>query len=121
MVKALNGIIILNRGDSGQFEVSLIDPNTKKPLSLADTDSVYFGLMDPGQPFEYALLRKKYTAADVKDNEVCIAFTPEDTLDLLPGKYWYAVKLRQRRVLEGKGIQEYVVTLIPNTKFIISQ
>ena len=121
MVKALNGIIILNRGDSGQFDVPLIDPNTKKPLSLTGTDSVYFGLMDPGQPFDYALLRKKYTVADVQNNAVCISFAPEDTLDLLPGKYWYAVKLRQRRVIEGKGTQEYVVTLVPNTKFIISQ
>lgn len=125
---ALNNIIVMNRGDSYEFDLTISDEAAiDGRYRLQGNDAVYFGLMDPGQPFETALVRKKYT---VKDTDVMgnliIVIEPEDTLDLLPGKYFYAVKLRldheeidvNTGLPTGKWVDR-VGTVINKTKFII--
>ena len=55
-----------------------------------------------------------------------ICLEPEDTLDLLPGKYFYAVKLQldhaeldtETQQPTGRRINK-VITIINKTKFII--
>ena len=49
--------------------------------------------MIPGQLFENAVIKKKYTKNDVnKNGDIIISFTPEDTVYLDPGKYFYEIK-----------------------------
>jgi hypothetical protein len=56
-----------------------------------------------------------------------ITIEPEDTLDLLPGKYFYAIKMHidhfepgtEETGYAGKQVDK-VVTLINKTKFIIN-
>jgi hypothetical protein len=129
MYSTQNNIIVMTRGDSLEFKPTPITLRDFATYQLQGDDTIYFGLMDPGQPFEAALVRKVFTADDFSSLEdFVIEFTPEDTLDLLPGKYFYALKLHINHI-EIKPIDAYnyesveldkVVTLINKTKFIIN-
>ncbi len=125
---ALNNIIVMNRGDTYEFDLTIVDESSADGrYRLVGDDTIYFGLMDPGQPFEVALVRKKYTAADTDEmGNLVITIEPEDTLDLYPGKYFYAVKLHldhediDINTGEPTGARiDRVVTIINKTKFII--
>lgn len=124
----VNNQIIMNRGDSYMFDLTIDDPNAEDGrYRLQDDDVVYFGIMDPGQPFELALVRKRYTATDTDaEGNLTINIYPADTLDLLPGKYFYAVKIHldheERDLntgeLTGRRIDR-VATVVSKTKFIL--
>jgi hypothetical protein len=125
---ALNNIIVMNRGDTYDFDLTIADAASEDGrYRLKGNDTVYFGLMDPGQPFETALVRKRYTKEDTDEmGNLVIIIDPEDTLDLFPGKYFYAVKLHldhdEVDVTTGKSTGsrvDRVVTVINKTKFII--
>ena len=125
---ALNNIIVMNRGDSYEFDLTISGADTTDGrYRLMEEDAVYFGLMDPGQPFEQALVRKKYTAEDCDEmGNLVISISPDDTLDLYPGKYFYAIKLHMDHddfnpntgEKTGERVDK-VVTVINKTKFII--
>ena len=119
---AINNIIVLNRGDSYEFDLTINDETSLDGrYHLKGDDAVYLGIMDPGQPFEEALVRKVITVDDT-DSEGNFSFEilPEDTLDLLPGKYFYSVKLRMSHIDEETGESiEKVMTIINKTKFIL--
>lgn len=118
----LNNIIVLNRGDSYEFDLTINDETSVDGrYHLKGDDAVYLGIMDPGQPFEEALIRKKVTVDDTDDEgNFNFEITPEDTLDLLPGKYFYSVKLRMSHSDEDTGETiEKVMTIINKTKFIL--
>ena len=92
-----DGIITLSRGDT--FEAPLfINSGTRlhpQRYVLKDLDELYFGVMEPNQLFENAIVRKKYTNNDVNDNgDIVIKFSSDDTINLLPGKYYYQAKLK---------------------------
>ena len=110
-------IKVINRGDTLKFYFTIMDfQNTI--YRLKDNDAVYLGLMDPKQHFEDALLKFKFTAKDQdKDGNILIHFKPEDTLDLFPGTYYYAIKLH--RYSKKDKIDE-VYTLQNKAKFIIN-
>lgn len=117
-----NNIIVMNRGDTYEFTLSINDENSLDGrYRLKDEDALYFGIMDVRQPFENALVRKKYTALDCDaQGNIVISIEPSDTIDLLPGKYYYAVKLHQ---LTDDAVEyiDKVITVINNTKFIICE
>ena len=128
--RALNGTIILNRGDSIAFDIDLPWAACRHPkyYHIQDTDAVYFGIMDPGMPFEYALVRKKFTNDDIDHDtgKLKIVLRPEDTLDLMPGKYFYAVKLHLNHdcfdnfnSLDFDTPKDHVLTVVNKTKFIL--
>ena len=87
--------------------------------------------MDPQQPFEDALVKKKLVVDNSKNTAglihgpyIVFNIEPEDTIDLIPGKYYYAVKIKMNHYLEnpetGEKIHiEAVNTVINKTKFII--
>lgn len=120
-----NNIIILNRGDSYIFNFYIEDDNSKDGIyHLKDDDAVYLGIMDPHQLFENALVRKKYTAEDMDPaGNISIEIKPDDTIDLYPGLYYYAIKLHKQSPakpeLNEPEIDE-VVTIINKTKFILN-
>lgn len=90
-----NNIIVMNRGDSHRFTVDITDETFMVDgHRLTSNDTIYFGLMDPHQMFENALVKKTFTINDCSAiGKLTIELFPEDTLDLLPGTYYYAVKL----------------------------
>jgi hypothetical protein len=124
----LNNIVIHNRGDSLELKFPAYSLGAYASYTLEGLDTIYFGLMLPGQKFEDAILRKKLTIKDDLSSldDLTFIFKPEDTLDLLPGKYFYSVKLwmkhpeidSQTNLPTGKMIDK-VITLINKTKFII--
>ena len=117
-----NGTIYVTRGDSFQMPLVLNVGTKLEPLTyeLTDNSFVYFGLMEPNQQFEDAIVRKKYTKDDVNEyGQVVIEFTPQDTQCLLPGKYYYQVKLQ---VFEQTNPTKYYVeTVIDKTLFFIME
>lgn len=125
----MSNIITINRGDSFDFDltINLGGALDTERYILTGSDAIYFGIMDPGQPFEWALVRKKYTVSDTDAmGNLTISIKPEDTLDLMPGRYYYAVKLHMKHpeIDENTGeetgqIIDKVYTIINKTKFII--
>lgn len=121
-----NGIIKINRGDSFSLNVFINLGTCLEPIQyvLQQGDSVYFALMEPNQPFEHALMRREFTVADLdEDDKVIMNFSSEQTEYLLPGTYYYMIKLRRLEKLGESGEEnEYSVdTIIPKTKFIIAE
>ena len=110
-----NGIVIVNRGDTFSIDVFVNIGTLLFPIQyvLNEDDKVYFALMEPNQPFEHALIRKVFTKDNLDEgNNVVMDFKPEDTEFLLPGLYYYQVKL-----VRSTG---EVDTIIQKTKFIIN-
>lgn len=112
-----NAIQII-RGDDFSFVLNVEDPTADNGnYILKDDDALYLGVTLPHQPFEHAILKKKYTKADQNlDGNIIATIKASDTLDLLPGVYYYSVKLRQGIDTE----HETVTTVIYKTKFIIN-
>lgn len=113
-------VIMLNRGDTFSFDLTIDDENSVDGrYLLKDDDVLYFGIMDPRQMFEDALIRKRYTKDDCDYNgNLTLKIEAADTLDLYPGKYYYSVKLHKKTDNDFEYIDE-VVTVIPKTKLII--
>ena len=111
------GIIELMRGDSFSSPIvinigSKLYPNYYK---LQGTDKLYFGLMEPNQAFEDAVMKKRFTIADPTDSEgnTLLVINPKDTEKLLVGKYYYMIKL----VVTDAFGNEQVRTVVPPTLF----
>lgn len=105
MEQILNdNLIILNRGDSFSRPLFLNRGTKLQPMRyiLSDgngdvnkEDEIYFAIMEPNQTFENAIIKKKYTYRDLNsNNDVVIELRPEDTCELIPGQYFFTVKLR---------------------------
>jgi hypothetical protein len=83
--------------------------------------------MDPHQPFENALVKKRFTIEDVDINgNLTIVLEPQDTLGLLPGLYYYSVKIHLQHeninpeTNEVEGYVDKVYTVINKTKFFLN-
>ena len=85
-----------------------------------ESDHLYFALLEPGQKWEDAIVKKVYWANDIDPIEkvVLIHFYPEDTEHLVPGNYYYQIKL-QRCPRSTKDGFEHIDTVVPRTKFVI--
>ncbi len=120
-----NGIIKINRGDSFSLNVFINIGTVIKPIQyvLKDDDRVYFALMEPNQPFEHALMRREFTREDLDvDANVDMRFDSEQTEYLLPGTYYYMIKLTRKEYdFKSEKIVTIVDTIIPKTKFIIAE
>lgn len=114
-----NGIIHLMRGDTYTQSIVINIGNRLNPeyYSLQENDVLYFGLMEPNKTFEEAIIRKRYTHEDEKDSNgnILLKIYPEDTLQLLVGKYYYMIKLKQ----PGPDEKDIVTTIIPPTQFFL--
>ena len=115
-------IIKMNRGDTYEFNLTIDDEGSENgKYVLQGNDTVYFGLMEPNSAFERSLVKKTYTEEDCdKDGNIFITIEPEDTEHLLPGVYYYSVKLEVDHE-NGKTCESIhkVITVINKTKFII--
>lgn len=102
-INRTNGIITLNRGDCDSFPLFI---NTGTPIEPVRFDlrfnpgsELYFGVCEPNQRFEDAIIRKKYTGADLfnfnSNGDLMVEFTTDDTEYLLAGVYYYEIKLKE--------------------------
>lgn len=122
-----NNMIILNRGDTYEFDLTIDDSTSiDGRYHIQGNDTVYFGIMDPHQPFEDALVKKKFTLDDTDaSGNLTIVIEPEDTLDLIPGTYYYAVKIHLQHenihpeTKEVLGYVDKVYTVINKTKLFL--
>ena len=123
-----NNMIILNRGDTYEFDLTIDDDSSLDGrYHIIGDDTIYFGIMDPHQPFEEALVKKKFTVDDADANgNLTIVIEPEDTLDLLPGVYYYSVKIHMQHenknpeTGEVDGYVDKVYTVINKTKLFLN-
>lgn len=119
---AFNGIITVNRGDSFTIPLALNAGTTLDPMQYdaTETSYLYFAVMEPNQPFETALIKKKYRILDMErdeDDQLLIKFKPQDTQCVLPGKYYYQVKVQS---VNPDDVTDYTVdTVIDKTLFYI--
>lgn len=113
-----NGTVYIVRGDSATFKVLLNTGTNIVPHieTVENGDSVYFGVMEPNQLFENAILRKRYVSKDIVDGYVTINLKPEDTQCLLPGKYFYQIKLEKKRENSND-----VYTVVDRTQFFVTE
>ncbi len=115
-----NGIITVTRGDSFELPLMLNAGSNMDPLHYQITENsiIYFAVTEPNQPFEHALIKKRYDSSDVdEDGNVVITFRPQDTECVLPGKYYYQVKLQR---FWSDDPEDYTVdTVIEKTQFFI--
>lgn len=103
---SVNGLLTISRGDTAVFPLFLNRGTDLNPIryvlhdtlldgKIIGTDEVYFGIMEPNQPFECALVRKMFTKKDLnKYGDVIININSSDTRCLHPGKYYYQIKAR---------------------------
>ena len=113
-----DNIITLSRGDTVQFPIFLNIGSDLNPVryDLHEFDELYLGIMEPNQPFENAIIRKKFNASSPKDHNgfTLLRLNHDDTKCLLPEKYYYQVKLRKYNEL----YQDYdVMTVVDKTLF----
>lgn len=113
-----NQIVTLNKGDT--FVAPLfINIGTKVlPIRypLTNGDTIYVAIMEAHQPFECAIIRKKYTKDDINEHgDVILRLESKDTENLLPGTYYYQVKLEH--VFEDKS--NFVETIVPKRKLFL--
>lgn len=95
-----NGFISMHRGDT--FTVPLfINMGTKEDpirlyMSQHPNAEVFLGIMEPNQPFEQALIKKRFTASNEFNQfgDLVVSFKDIDTLNILPGLYYYCIKAR---------------------------
>ena len=112
------GQIRLTRGDTLTLPLQINQGTNLSPIlyELSAQDEVYFGLMEPNQPWEQAILKKKFTSKDQEDGIIPLKLRSSDTMCLLPGLYYYQVKVRIFQ--DGEAI---VNTIIPKTHFWIEE
>lgn len=128
MYQLSNNIITVNRGDNFSFLVSvnlgtLADPDY---YTLTANDKVYMGVMEPNQPFEEADVKKVVGIESYGSSSKAVQFdfASADTEYLLPGTYYYEVKLYIPTLYESGEesgeLESYEVhTLMSKKKFII--
>ena len=110
-------IINMFRGDSLYIPLDIRNGSVMnyEQYNLTDNDTIYFGLMEPNQKFEDAILKKVLTISDIdNDGNLIVKLEPIDTVDLLPGKYYYSIKLKQ-----NSDNSYDVYTLLKETEFWI--
>lgn len=112
-----NGIVTMMRGDSLTMTIPIPVGSSTLPSyrGLRLTEKLYFGVMEPNQAFEDAVLKKVIDASCVTDDNgyPVLILDPEDTEYLLVGKYYYMIKLRE---VDSYG-HAFVKTIVPPTLF----
>ena len=83
------------RGDSKTLTYTIYSEDNfcKNLYELVEGDELYFALLEPNQCWEEAILKKELTVTPGSSN-IEVQFKPNDTMCLMPGLYYYQIKLR---------------------------
>ena len=93
-----NGFIYINRGDSFTVPLFINKNNESDPIRFYIQNhpnaEIFFGVVEPNQPFEKALIKKRFVPSSPinKYGDLEISFKATDTINVLPGMYYYAIK-----------------------------
>lgn len=115
-----NGIITINKADTFIFEtfLNIGTPWNKNNYILKNDDCAYLGVMEPNQEFNNSLIRKKLDKTNMtEDGKLAVEFNAIDTANLLPGIYYYELKIKYTNDLNT----ECICTVIPKTIFNIRE
>lgn len=109
----------MNRGDSYTLPI-VINEGTKlcfKQYQLRQFDKIYVGIMEYGQSFENAIIRKvlSITSPTNKYGHPLLKLVPRDTEYLITGKYFIEIKLVQK-----ENDEDIVTTILPMKEFFIN-
>ena len=98
-----------HRGDSLKLSFDILEGNNLDNIeyTIKSSDEIYFAILEPNQPWELALVKKKVVG------ENSIILDPKDTMCIYPGLYYYQFKLRVSPT--------EVYTLCPRTPFWIQE
>lgn len=115
-----NNFICLTRGDTFIAPLFINQGTKMLPIRYSlithpDTE-VYLGIMEPNQKFEEATIKKsfKYPSENINENgDVVINLKSKDTEYLLPGKYYYEIKVKFK---DGT-----IDTAVPKTEFLLME
>lgn len=112
-------ILQIHRGDSMEL-IPFINCGTEmnwERYSIQENDVIYFALMEVHQKFEDAILKKvfDFNSEKTEDGDLIIKIKPSDTVDLLSGKYYYTIKMKQATEEDSYN----VITLLKETEFWI--
>lgn len=116
-----NNVFTMNRGDTATMNFNV---NVELPEDVI-IDKLYLGITEPNQYFEDALIKKTFeinkdiTITD--ENNIwsfSIQINPEDTVDIIPGTYYYEVKA-SGVIDQGEERSDFATTIVQKTKFII--
>lgn len=113
-----NQIITLHRGDTFSCPIIIYVGNKIQSLvyNITDGDTLYVGIMEANQKFEDAIIKKVYTKEDANHfGDVTLKLESDDTICLLPGTYYYQVKLESN----GNSDSPTISTVIPRRKLFL--
>lgn len=99
-----DGIIKLSRGDSCKLPLFINQGTAVAPIRYnlkevtKENTVVYLSIMQPNQYFENGCVRKMFSKKSGNWNlneygDLIISIDPKDTLYLMPGKYFYEIKV----------------------------
>ena len=118
-IQGNSDIITINRGDTLNltYFINAGTPVCPARYELQGDDKLYFGVMYPNHYWEQSLIKKVFTAESPKTRfgDVIITLNSEDTEYIVPGTYYYRIKLL--RTFED-GTQE-VTTVTDKTLFYV--
>ena len=113
-------IIRINRGDFYQAPLFINEGTVLEPKRhiIQSDEKVYFGIMEPNKLWEQSILRQIYTSESemTEDGDLIITIPSKDTEFLIPGTYYYMVKLVK---YSDKEEVDKVITVVPATLFYI--
>lgn len=98
-IDRLTGEVNLSRGDNATFTLHINQGSNLDPLQykLKDKDRIYFAIEEPNQPFENAIVKKVIDLENNlldKNGNITFDITPDDTVLLMPGLYYYEIKAK---------------------------
>lgn len=115
----LKGRITHYRGDTISTPILIYSGDKLNPeqYTLQQDDKLYFGITEPNQAFETAIVRKVFTYESPRDENgnTILTLNTIDTQYLNGGQYYYSLKLRRSI---GDDISS-IETLITPTSFYI--
>lgn len=116
-----NNVFTMNRGDTAAMNFNV---NVELPENVI-VDKLYLGITEPNQYFEDALIKKTFEInKDITittENNIwsfSIQINPEDTVDIIPGTYYYEVKA-SGFIDKNEERIDFATTIVQKTKFII--
>lgn len=118
-IQSNSSIITHHRGDTLYQPIFINIGTYTRPVRycLQPGDRLYFGLMEPNTYFEYSILKKYFDFNSPRNamGDTLLILDPKDTEFLVPGTYYYEIKLQQ---FDEFG-KEYISTIVPKTLFYI--
>ena len=121
-IDKLTGSVSLNRGDDATFTLHINQGTNLCPLQypLKEKDNIYFAIEEPNQPFEHAIVKKVINLKNClldKDDNITFTINSEDTVALMPGTYYYEVKMSLYK--ENQFVNGYYVLSLDDNKYSI--